>query len=352
MKTIKYLNIFVVLTISLLVFLLSGSGFNKSEKSNPLINTSYFSQKTGVTQPKIVPRMVVVKLKSASIAQSLSKVNTLTGLFSLDTRLQRLGAVSIQKMFRHKPIPAHSAIPDISRFLKVQIQEHLSPVMVAQELESDPNVEYAEPVYVRWLMAVPNDPMYSQQWHLPQIRAPQAWNVQKGDSAVIIAIVDTGVDFDHVDLAANVWTNMVEAKGLPGVDDDSNGFVDDIHGWDFGDNDADPNDQPSDQYYSGHGTGCAGLACATTNNGIGVAGVSWNCQFMAVKNSPDNSIFITPESAFQGIIYAADNGADVISNSWGGSGYSKWEQEVINYAYSKGAVIVCAAGNANSETDM
>jgi subtilisin family serine protease len=350
MKPNWYLNIFMAIGISLPTFLLIGAKYVRSVKSSPANNSPHFSQQTEVTQPEIVPGMVVVKLKSTAVARSLSKVSTITGLSSLDARLQRLGALSVQKMFRHKPIPAHSAIPDISCFLKIRIPEQLNPVMVAQELENDSHVEYAEPIYVRRLLATPNDPMYSQQWHLPQIKAPQAWDVQKGDSTVIIAILDTGVDYDHVDLTANVWTNAAEANGSPGVDDDGNGFVDDIHGWDFGDEDADPNDQPSGTPSRGHGTGCAGLACAVTSNGIGVAGVSWNCRFMAIKISQDNSGDISSEGPYQGIIYAVDNGADIISNSWGGDEYSKWEQEVIDYAYSKGAVIVCAACNANSET--
>jgi len=352
MKSKKYLKILMTIVISIPLFLLIGAGFNKSDKFYTPISTGRFSKQTGSTSPEIVPGIVVVKIKSAAIAQSLAKASIVTGLSSLDANLLRLGAISVQKMFRHKPIPAHSNLPDISRFLKVQIPEQMNPVMAAHELESDPNVEYVEPVYVRRLMAVPNDPLYSQQYHLPQIRAPQAWNVQKGDSTVIIAIVDTGVDYEHEDLAANAWTNASEAKGLPGVDDDSNGYVDDIYGWDFGDNDADPIEKSYDPPNYGHGTSCAGLACAVTNNGLGVAGVSWNCKFMALKVFPDQSSFATfSVDAYQGIIYAADNGADVISISWGGSGYTKWEQEVINYAYSKGAVIVCAAGNANSETD-
>ncbi len=350
MKPNWYLNIFMAIGISLVAFLLIGAKYVKSVKSSPPNNSPHFSQQTEVTQPEIVPGIVVVKLKSATIAQSLTKASTVTGLFSLDARLQRLGALSVQKMFRHKPIPTNSEIPDISRFLKVRIPERTSPAMAAQELESDPNMEYAEPVYIRRLLATPNDPKYSQQWFLPQIKAPQAWNVQKGDSSVIIAILDTGVDYDHEDLAGNVWTNEAEVNGSPGVDDDDNGYVDDIHGWDFGDNDADPNDMPSGSPGRGHGTGCAGLACAVTNNGIGVAGVSWNCRFMAIKIDPDDDRFISAVPPYQGIIYAVDNGADVISNSWGGDEYSKWEQEVIDYAYYKGAILVCAACNANSET--
>jgi hypothetical protein len=171
--------------------------------------------------------------------------------------------------------------------------------------------------------------------------------VQQGDSTVIIAIIDSGVDFFHEDLTANVWTNELEVNGAAGVDDDSNGFVDDFHGWDFGDNDADPIHPVANREFYQHGTTCAGLACAVTNNLKGIAGVSRNCKFMPVKNQSDDDP--DPKYGYEGIIYAADNGADIISNSWGYFGYSRWEQEVIDYAFSKGAVIVCAAGNTEIE---
>ena len=171
--------------------------------------------------------------------------------------------------------------------------------------------------------------------------------MQKGDSTVIIAIIDSGVDYYHEDLAGNLWTNVLEANGIAGVDDDGNGFVDDIHGWDFGDNDADPIHPAVRRDFYEHGTICTGYCCAVTNNSRGIAGISWNCKFMPVKNqSNDDS---TPEYGYEGIVYAADNGADIISNSWGGLGSSEWEQEVLEYAYRRGAIVVCAAGNANLE---
>lgn len=179
MKSKSYLNILIAIVTIVLVFIWSGVVSNQSVNFNPPKIASHFSGQTEVTQPEIVPGIVVVKIRSAAIAQSLAKAATATGLASLDVKLQQFGATSVQKMFRHKPIPAHSAIPDISRFLKISIPEQMNPVMVAQELAGDPNVEYAEPVYVRYLMATPNDPRYGEQWHLPQIKAPQAWDVQK-----------------------------------------------------------------------------------------------------------------------------------------------------------------------------
>ncbi len=348
MKRRWQICLFVAPIIFILALIVIGAGSGKSGGSHASPYAGQFLSQTKNLQPEIVPGVVAVKIKSSAAAQTLAMANTITGLSSLDAKLQRFGATSVQKMFRHKPIPPNSNIPDISRILKVRIPERLSPVMVARELEGDPNVEYAEPVYVRRLLAVPNDPMYAQQQHLPQIHAPEAWNIQKGDSTVLIAIVDTGVDYHHEDLAANVWTNESEANGAVGVDDDGNGFVDDIHGWDFGDGDADPTPPPPGTNAAGHGTHVAGIACAVTNNGIGVAGVSWNCEYMPIKAADDNNT-LWIWNGFEGIVYAADNGADVISNSWGGYEFLQWEQDVINYAYSKGAVVVCGAGNDNGE---
>lgn len=342
---------FVALILIVLSLIFIGAGTGNPRASETPLFTSPFSQQTKDFQPEIVPGVVVVKIKSAVVAQTLAKANTVTGLSSLDAKLQQFGATSVQKMFRHKPIPPNSNIPDISRILKVSIPDRMNPVMIAQELKDDPNIEYAEPVYVRRLCAVPNDPRYFEQHYLPQIHAPEAWDVQKGDSTVVIAIVDNGVDYKHEDLAANVWTNELEAHGVTGVDDDGNGFVDDTHGWDFGNDDADPINAPSSSIDYDHGTHLAGIACAVTNNQKGIAGVSWNCEFMPVKVSPDADPGDSPFGA-EGIVYAADNGADIISNSWRGRGYSKWEQEAINYAYSKGAVIVASASNGDAERPL
>jgi subtilisin family serine protease len=330
--------------VLLLAVLLGASTEGVQAQHNPR-HSRPRPQAAKTPQPEIVPGFVVVKIHSTATARSLAEPRASTGLASLDAKLQRFGATGVQKMFRHKPIHPGSGIPDISRILRVRIPERMNPVMVALALERDPNVEYAEPVYLRRPLEVPNDPMYSQQHHLPQIHAPEAWDVQKGDTSVIIAIIDTGIDYDHEDLAANVWTNEEEASGVAGVDDDGNGYVDDIHGWDFGNDDADPTD-PSVSAGGGHGTHCAGIASAATNNQTGVAGVSWHCKVMAVKTSPDEDLEYI-YYGFEGIVYAADNGADVISNSWGGSGYSQMEEEVIAYAHSKGAIVVCAAGNDN-----
>jgi len=290
--------------------------------------------------------IVTVKLKASAVPSSkTSSVIAATEQSSLGAKLQTFGAYRIEKMFPHQSFKPNTIASDISRILKVNIYEDLDPISVAQELSSDPNVEYAEPVFENQLCEIPDDSLFHQQFYLPQILAPEAWELQKGDSSIVIAIVDNGTDYEHKDLQNNVWTNESEANGIAGADDDQNGYIDDIHGWDFGNNDPEP---MSISRAAAHGTATAGIACAVTNNEIGIAGSSWNCKFMPIKcakdERPANILY-----GLEGIVYAADNGADIINVSWGAFGYTRAGQDVINYAYNKGAIVVCAAGNYSEE---
>jgi thermitase len=225
----------------------------------------------------------------------------------------------------------------------------------AADLVEAPDVEWAEPNYTFGLDAVPNDPYYVTKqsvdsqanftalgYPLGLIRMPDAWDYTTGSPDVVIAILDTGVDATHADLAGGIWTNQAEADGEVGVDDDGNGFVDDIHGWDFADGDNDP----SDDY--GHGTHVAGIAAARTNNGIGIAGMAGGCKIMPVDVF--NYRIGTYESLIRGIIYATDNGARVINMSLGATSYSRGEQAAVDYAWSHGVVLVASAGNTGTNT--
>lgn len=291
-------------------------------------------------QSTIVPGVVIVKMSSMGASRSNQ---TTAGSSSLDRKLLDVQAGAITPLFPHHH--ASTTATNLSPFLQVEIPKSADPLSVAQTLSADPSVEYAEPVYADVPCVVPNDPSFEKQNFLTQIQSELAWNLRKGDKSVIIAIVDSGIDYQHEDLVANAWTNEAESRGQPGVDDDNNGFVDDIYGWDFGENDADPTCSPPNQPYAGHGTHCAGIAAAVTDNNIGVAGVSWNCQFMSVKVKPDNSPWFT--ESYKGIVYAAENGADIISCSFGSFMYSRFRQEIIDYVHSLGVIVVAAAGNEN-----
>ena len=217
---------------------------------------------------------------------------------------------------------------------------------VIEEYDNDENIEYAEPNYLYYTCDIPNDPSFDNQWALNQISdydidAPEAWDIQTGNSDVVIAVIDTGVDYTHSDLANNIWINKDEIPNNH-RDDDLNGYVDDVYGWDFYNDDNDPMDD------NGHGTHCSGIASAVTNNNIGIAGVSWNCKIMPIKFLGESGNGTT-EAGVKAIKYAANNGADVISMSWGGGLYSFSMETALAYANLRGAVLVAAAGNSNTD---
>lgn len=228
---------------------------------------------------------------------------------------------------------------------------------IVQEYKSCPDIEYAEPNGIIHLCGIyiPNETNFSKQWYLhntgqiifnnifgnldADIDAPEAWRYETGNPNITIAIIDTGIDYTHPDLVANIWNNT---KEIPenSIDDDNNGYIDDMIGWDFYNNDNDPKDE------NGHGTSCAGVAIASADNSIGIAGISFNCKIMAIKISNEHG-HIKGTSMAAAIKYAVDNNASIISMSFGTYDTSclNLSQDVINYAYSKGVFLCASAGN-------
>jgi subtilisin family serine protease len=241
-----------------------------------------------------------------------------------------------------------------------------------KELRSRPDVRYVEPnYYVHSTDTIPNDTRFSELWGLrntgqtiqgqpgsvgADVKAPQAWDITTGSSAVTIADVDTGVDFSQPDLTPQQWVNPGEncgstdpknlcAQASDGIDNDGNGLVDDWQGWSY----VSGSNNPFDDY--GHGTHVAGTIGAVGNDGAGVAGLDWHARIMALKflNSFGSG---TTADAITAEIYAADKGARVSSNSWGGDGFSQGLLDAINYGGSKGMLFVAAAGNSASDNDV
>jgi subtilisin family serine protease len=221
---------------------------------------------------------------------------------------------------------------------------------------SDPNVLYAEPNYIVRTGALPNDPDFSLQWGLrntgqtiegsrgtagADIDAVSAWAHSTGSRNVVIAMIDTGVDYTHPDLVGNIWKNQRETPGNR-VDDDRNGYIDDIRGWDFRNRDADPFDD------NGHGTHCAGILGASGNNGIGGSGVMQRVSLLPLK-------FLNAEGwgnkadEVKAILYARAAGATIICCSIGSTSYSATERSAIE---ETNALFVCAAGNTGSNNDV
>jgi subtilisin family serine protease len=294
-----------------------------------------------------VPGEVIVKYKQIPLnAQAVE---------SMMNGIMDRPVAKVDKVFFQKNKISRVGATELDKIYKMTVAKETDIEWLCQRLMRSGQVEYAEPNYLFPVEAVPNDSLYSQQWHLPQIHAPEAWDIDKGDSSVIIAIVDTGVDWDHPDLAAGIWHN--ERETLDGIDNDGNGYTDDIRGWDFvdvtdylpayqpypGEDGAQPDNNPMD--FDGHGSFVAGLAGATTNNHRGISSVTWGCKIMPLRAGYKSLSggLIDLESAAQAIVYAADNGASVINLSTSGDAHTV--VEAARYAFEKGAVFTNSAGN-------
>lgn len=213
-----------------------------------------------------------------------------------------------------------------------------------------PGVLYAEPNYILHttakaeITATPNDPSFGSLWGLSKINAPGAWNITTGSSSMVVAVLDTGIDYNHLDLSANMWRNETDCNSN-GVDDDGNGHIDDCYGIDTANDDSDPMDD------NNHGTHVAGTIGAVGNNGVGVVGVNWNVNVMACKFF-DASGSATTDDAIACLEYVKimkDRGVNIVatSNSWGGGDFSQALLEAIDAQRQSGILFITAAGNGN-----
>ncbi len=231
------------------------------------------------------------------------------------------------------------------RVYRVQTERDVKTVCT--ELGSDPEVEYAQPNYRYHPFAVPNDPLFADQYAHQLAQMPEAWDITTGSPKVIVAVIGTGVDVNHPDLKDNIWTQTAEVRGNR-KDDDGNGYVDDVQGWDFGGSDADVYPTGSD-YYADHETMVSGIIAARGNNGVGSCGVTWSCKIMPLRVSDD---FTSAEVA-GALRYAADNGAQVVNMSFGADVFGPegdpLVKEAIDYASGKGVLLVAAAGNDDTD---
>ncbi len=249
----------------------------------------------------------------------------------------------------------------LSNIYLLKVEEGIDVAEVVAAYSANPEVEYAEPNYKMSINQVPDDVRFSDLWGQQNtgqtggladadIDAPEAWDIYTGDSSLVVGVIDTGVDYNHEDLSANMWVNTMEQNGYPEVDDDGNGYVDDIYGWDAFNDEGDPMDD------NNHGTHVSGTIGAAGNNGVGVAGVNWNVKIMALKYL-DSSGIGNISDALESINYiltmkSLGVNIKVTNNSWGGGGYSNALYDAIAALGDAGILFVAAAGNADTDTDI
>jgi subtilisin family serine protease len=247
--------------------------------------------------------------------------------------------------FAEKPYWMVDDDKDLPRIYKVGFTNFSNVEDFIREISTNPLVEYAEKVPLCVTSYTTNDPsgpsLSGSQWFLNAINAPNAWNIQNGTSTVVVAVVDNAIMRTHPDLIGNIYVNAGEIAGNL-IDDDGNGYVDDVNGYDVGDNDNIV--LPANTSWS-HGTHCSGIVGARTDNSTGISSIGMNLRILPVKATANSAGSNAITNGYGGIVYAARTKAQVISCSWGGTGSAASDQSVINYAWGKGCVIICAAAN-------
>ncbi len=311
-------------------------------------------------QSEVLNDEILLKLKApARPGISENPAPTKTGRASLDALNGAVGATKFEPVVKKsKDGTSDSEIfgwynVKLAKNSQKKVTRAQDPDAVGQlekaikSYANNPDVEAVEPVFVAKANAVPNDPYYSSNglfagyddmWGMKKINAAGAWDHSTGSANIVIASIDSGVDRGRSDLAANMWVNT--ADPVDGADNDANGYIDDYYGWDFANNDNNPNDD------FGHGTMTAGIMGAVGNNGVEVVGVNWQTSIMALKFL-NNQGSGTSANVVKALVYAANKGAKVSNNSYGVLGYSRAIDDAVKYEHDRGMVIVTSAGNGN-----
>ena len=316
------------------------------------------------------PNVVLVQFEPAA---HIAYGGSGTGLAAFDRRAAAFEVNRIARAFalldHVKPTPKTAMnLASLRHTYYVRYRADVEPPTVARALAGLSDVVYAEPVPMYYLSdpgmnqpTYPNDSLFSAQTHLKQMRLPEAWDVVKsidGNPQVVIAIVDGGADWRHPDLEPNVWTNEDEIPGN-GIDDDDNGFIDDIHGVNFANGDShnnDPTGLPTTPMNARHGTAVAGVANAVTDNGIGVAGAAWNAKVMHINAACQTDFMVC--SGYEGLMYAAANGAAIVNASWSSNISGELQdplqhiRQILNLVTDMGTLVVAASGNSGQSIDV
>lgn len=330
------------LILSLLV-LTTGLSFGKSFDKVPVT----YKLPIGISPSDYVQGMVVLKEKEEY--RDILSGNSYNGQDYLNQILVNIGASNI-----HKEYPNHKALlrkydsqgntkVDLSLILKMNFDQSNEIEAVINRLLSTGFFEYVEPIFLHKPLYTPNDTLISEQYYLDLVKAYEGWDVSQGDTNVVIAITDTGVEIDHDDIKNQYKYNY--ADPINGIDDDMDGYIDNFHGWDVGNNDNNPD---VDAGQSRHGIWVTGIAGMQVDNTTLGAGVGFKSKILPVKIMDSGGSLA---NSYNGIVYAADHDADIINCSWGSANsWSHYGQDIVTYAtINKGALVICAGGNSTAD---
>ena len=270
----------------------------------------------------------------------------------LDALSEKLGAVSVSPIF--SPMTSAGQHPRLRLNYLIRFPAAWALEPLRRRYAGHPIIEAVEMNRLNRPCAeiVPNDPSYGEQWNLAVMDMSQAWHIEQGNPEITVAVVDSGIDMQHPEFRSQLWRNVGEIPGND-IDDDGNGYVDDINGWDFSDAPTLPgngdwkvrDNEPKDE--TGHGTQVSGIIAAEANNRIGIAGIAWRCRLMPLRASfkYGGGGYLQNDDVAAAIVYAADNGARVVNMSWGDTVNAFIVADAVEYAYARGCVMVAAAGN-------
>jgi subtilisin family serine protease len=301
----------------------------------------------------VANRVVVLSKPDGSLKASEFAPDGLpaTGITSLDQLGRQLGVVRVDSYY-----PGLLRRPELARLASrlriLTLQPGRNALKASRALTADPHLASAGLQILPNLLYTPNDFYYPDQWHLPQIQAPAAWDYIRSPQTrhAVVAIIDTGLQLEHAEIQDNLWVNepedlnhngRLDPEDINGIDDDGNGFIDDVVGWDFAGNDNDP------QEIHPHGTGTAACVSAVTDNGTLGAAIGFGVRLMAVKAISDHGQLV---DGYISMLYAADNGAQIINCSWGLPFFQEYEQAIIDAVWAEDVVIVAAGGEADALT--
>ncbi len=325
---------------------LASWGCNSSSESTPTPDNNTNGNPPAKTGPTYATDSVIVRFKNEGTASTRSGV------------LSRIKG-QIKDLNKDGFDDRTSNLDKYGRLAIIDLDKSMSVDSAIELLKRDATVAYAEPNWIQRIVATPNDTRFNELYGMhntgqtggtadADIDAPEAWDNTTGSAEIVVGVVDTGVDYTHQDLAANIWTNPNEIPGN-GVDDDSNGYIDDVHGVNTITGTGDPMDD------NDHGSHCSGTIGGVGNNSLGVAGVNWEVSIVGIKFLSAGGSGTTAD-AIEGINYAvglknAGINLRVLSNSWGGGGFSQALQDSITAAEAADILFVAAAGNAGSNND-